>query len=453
MPRSRWLFPLAFTLLVACEDAPDATGPGDPTDPVGIDEDLSWVQANLVPFRTDEPGGDASDLEALRDIIGDARVVALGEATHGTREFFRMKHRVLEFLVREMDFNLFAIEATWAESNDLNRYVHTGQGSSAALLSNLHFWTWNTQEVLDMIEWMRDHNQTSGAGRTISFLGFDMQFSQRAMGEVEAFRVELGEAGNRLGSLMAEGFVCWQIWNQARAYSAMPASHREECRAGIDAVYDDLAAHQAEYEAVTSPEAYAHARRAARVIVQHEYLASRDWVGVEPNPRERFMAENAEWLLDQGGPDAKIVLWAHNAHIWDLKPWMGWYLRSTYGDEMVNVGFSFARGSFNAVTRRQNQFFGLSEHSVGPPSPASYEFQFERLGSPRFLLDLRPLRANVPEGARWLTEPRLHRRIGAVYDPDRPGQFYTSVSLPLAYDVLIHFGGSSPSVLLPFVAN
>jgi erythromycin esterase-like protein len=117
-------------------------------------------------------------MEPLRAIVGDARVVELGEATHGTREFFQLKHRMLEFLVTQMGFTIFSIEANMPEAYRLNDYVLTGKGDPAALLSGMYFWTWNTQEVLDMISWMRAYNQ-SGKGR-VQFTGFDMQTTQVA---------------------------------------------------------------------------------------------------------------------------------------------------------------------------------------------------------------------------------------------------------------------------------
>ncbi len=124
------LVSLLLALLPAC-------GESSPTPPPG--PEIAWLRENAVEFRTAEPGGDYADLMPLEQIIGNARVVALGEATHGTREFFQMKHRILEFLVREMGFTTFGIEATWAEANRVNDYVHTGVGDPAVLLSNLYF--------------------------------------------------------------------------------------------------------------------------------------------------------------------------------------------------------------------------------------------------------------------------------------------------------------------------
>ena len=118
-------------------------------------------------------------------MIGNARIVSLGEATHGSREFFQLKHRMLEFLATEMGFTIFSIEANMPEAYRLNDYVLNGNGDPAKLIKGMYFWTWDTQEVLDMVLWMREFNK-SGKGR-VQFTGFDMQTPDVAAGIVSDF--------------------------------------------------------------------------------------------------------------------------------------------------------------------------------------------------------------------------------------------------------------------------
>lgn len=134
---------------------------------------IDWIRKNAIPLAGTEAGRGRDDLRPLRQLIGDARIVSLGEATHGTREIFQLKHRLLEFLATDMGFTIFSIEANMPEAYRLNDYVLKGTGDPAELLRGLYFWTWNTEEVLDMIRWMRAFN-ASGKGR-IQFTGFDMQ--------------------------------------------------------------------------------------------------------------------------------------------------------------------------------------------------------------------------------------------------------------------------------------
>ncbi len=146
---------------------------------------VEWIRARAVRLRTAEAGHGFADLEPLKTVIGNARIVALGEATHGTREFFQLKHRMLEFLATQMGFTIFSIEANLPEAYRLNDFVLTGKGDAAALLRGLYFWTWDTEEVLDMILWMRRFNQ-SGRGR-VEFTGFDIQTPTVAIENVRDF--------------------------------------------------------------------------------------------------------------------------------------------------------------------------------------------------------------------------------------------------------------------------
>ncbi len=144
-----------------------------------------WVRSTAIQLQTVEAGHGFADLQPLKRVVGNARIVSLGEATHGTREFFQLKHRLLEFLATEMGFTIFSIEANLPEAYRLNDYVLRGVGDPRQLLRGMYFWTWDTEEVLDMILWMRAFN-ASGRGR-VQFTGFDMQTPTVAMEIVRTF--------------------------------------------------------------------------------------------------------------------------------------------------------------------------------------------------------------------------------------------------------------------------
>jgi erythromycin esterase-like protein len=146
---------------------------------------VEWVAAHAVRLQTPAAGHGFADMHPLKKMIGNARIVSLGEATHGTREFFQLKHRMLEFLATEMGFTIFSIEANMPEAYQLNDFVLNGKGDPAKLIKGMYFWTWDTQEVLDMVLWMREFNK-SGKGR-VQFTGFDMQFADVAAGIVSEF--------------------------------------------------------------------------------------------------------------------------------------------------------------------------------------------------------------------------------------------------------------------------
>lgn len=156
----------------------------------------AWLKKNAVPIKTVEAGNGFEDLAPLKKLIGDARIVSLGESTHGSREIFQMKHRLVEFLATKMGFTIFAIEASMPEAYRLNDYVLRGKGDPKPLIGGMHFWTWNTEEVLAMVEWMRVFN-TSGKGR-IEFTGFDMQTPDLAMRNVLQFLAKHDAAALKL---------------------------------------------------------------------------------------------------------------------------------------------------------------------------------------------------------------------------------------------------------------
>lgn len=165
---------VSFALLFLCVS-------GRAQEPAAID----WARRQAIPLDTVQARNHFDDMQLLKKVVGEAHIVSLGEATHGTREFFQMKHRMLEFLATEMDFSIFSIEANMPEAYRLNDYVLNGVGDSKSLLKGLNFWTWNTEEVLDMIEWMREFN-ASGRGR-LQFTGFDMQTPDVAIQNVQKF--------------------------------------------------------------------------------------------------------------------------------------------------------------------------------------------------------------------------------------------------------------------------
>ena len=152
--KDTWTLTPAGWRMSRSEVVSDKMTPGVPlpTDPKLDAAVVSQVKADAVPLTTVEAGHDNADLAAFGKAVGDAPVVALGEASHGTREFFQMKHRLLEYLVTQKGFTVFALEANWPETAAVDRYIKTGQGDPKAALAGLYFWTWNTEEVLDMIE-------------------------------------------------------------------------------------------------------------------------------------------------------------------------------------------------------------------------------------------------------------------------------------------------------------
>lgn len=378
-------------------------------------EVLAWLKQEALPFETVQPGSGFADLRPLKAIIGPARIVALGEATHGSHEFFAVKHRLLEFLVEEMGFTTFAMEADWTGALRINEYVHTGQGDPRRLLSNF-YGVWNTQEILDLIQWIRAYNQDPTHLRKVSFYGFDMQ-SAASRGEVTSYL-------RRVDSTTAE-----------------------RVDGDLQELYTAMQQRQADYEAASSPAEFAYALQALRVLQQYEEFSPAPYA-VEL--RDQFMAENVAWLLEHADPGGKIVLWAHNGHVntdSDYYLSMGVHLREKYQDDFVVFGFAFYCGLCNAVTQTSRGRGPFTVHHVPPALPQSYEAGFHSVGLPRFFLNLHGAAAGTPAAA-WLQGPHYIQEIGAVYDDCYPEQYFVQKRLPRAYDLLVYFDTVSATTLL-----
>jgi erythromycin esterase len=408
----------------------------------------TWLRSAAIPFATDDPTASLDDLEPIRAIVGDARMVSLGEGTHGTREFFRMKHRIFEFLVERMGFTAFAIEATAPESDDVDLYVRTGVGNPSALLARLYFWTWNTDEVLDLINWMREYNRRAGTTK-VRFLGFDMQYPGAAMDSVTSFisRVDaplLPRVTALYGCLGAYRNLGTRSPNRA-GYTALPLSVRESCRDSVNAAHALFAARRSAWEANSSTASYVAAEHHARLVAQWEESARTN----DSGSRDRSMAENASWILDQLGPGGRVMLWAHNGHVVNLPSVMGGALRAKHGRSYLNAGFLFGTGGFNAIEfTSSGTSLGLRSLSIGSIEPNTFESVFAATGMPRLILDTR--RVREADGAP-LVGPLRMRSIGSGYYPTIPPiTWYTPVILPDDYDMLIWFSSASASRLRPF---
>lgn len=356
-----------------------------------------WITAHAIPLKTVEAGHGFDDMQPLRNLVGSARIVSLGEATHGTREFFQFKHRMLEFLVAQMGFNLFAIEASEPDAIAVDDYVTTGKGDPAVALRNLGFWTWNTEEVLDMIKWMRKWNEDPSHAKKIRFYGFDMQ--------------------NPAAS--ARVLKPWLTEHMPDAVPLLDSSNAAELIRRIDA----YATHDASWEL---------ARHMAELLRQAEQLSAKP---VDYSVRDRSMAENIQWILAHEVPGSRMAVWAHNGHISaETLPFspggtMGVHLRKAFGNQLVVIGFAFDHGNFQAMHLKR----GLIEHHAGPLSDASFDHTLATSGPSIFVLDLRPARGPTRE---WLDSALPMRSIGAVYDEAKP-MSYVARDHPLrSYDAV-----------------
>ena len=410
-----------------------------------------WLRGAARPFDSAEPGSGTADLAELRRIIGSARVAAFGEATHGSREFFQMKHRAFAYLVETLGYTHFLIEATMPEARAIDRYVATGEGDPAKLLANLYFWTWNTQEVLDLIQWMRAYNVRAGTPR-LRFFGVDMQYPHQALDSIPAM---LARADARVAAQGAEAAACFDgVRDSARQlsmtqYAALPQQARDRCALLLAQLSDSVAVHVGRWGASLSADEAAWLAQYITLARQWEEMARTSYASDGARRRDRAMAENVLWIAGRE-PQARLFVWAHNAHVSRRATAMGQYLGDALGDAYRSVAFTFGNGRFNAITVLPNGAFGsLQAHQVsGAGSGRPIEAYFFATAAPRLILDAHKVTSGESGTFVLDRRPVYMRSIGALYSPENPNLYFENALLPLDYDAIIWFDFVSESRLL-----
>lgn len=412
-----------------------------------------WMAANAVQLTTVYPEGDLGDLEPFRAMIGDARVVGLGEATHGTREFFLFKHRLLEFLVSEMGFDTLAIEDSFAEAQAVNEYVLHGTGDPASALRAMGYWVWNTQEVLDMIHWMRAWNADPGHARKIRFVGIDMYKWANSTAAVRAYLAQVdpdyaAEVGPLLDRFASDA-------SRSRYNGKRPSEKRADA-AGLADLLIHFDANRAAWSGGTGEEAWATARQHARVVGQCQRYWSTPNEKVMENVRDESMAENVLWLRDLIGPAGRMVVWAHNGHItgqdrsWGMTA-MGVHLKGALGDDYVSVGLHFDRGTFISKTWVDGALTPPTPFTVGTSADGTINQALNTVGLPLFVLDLRPVAPYPLTDLKWLWRFEGERWYDAVFFPaaEAAGAYAHWTMPKSSYDLVVFIRETTASTPLP----
>ncbi len=386
-------------------------------------EITNWVNKNCIPIKDVTAENGFEDLKPLDNLIGDATIVALGECTHGSSEIFSMKHRMLEYLVKEKGFTMFSIEANMPEAYALNRYIINGEGDPKKLLAGMYFWTWNTQEVLDMIEWMKKYNDTSKM--KIMFTGFDMQIPIVAVKIVRDFATIHQPS---LLSAINDYDTLYLGTDRRKDKKKSTGNQLQEYAQLIIDGFNTL-------QTTTGDTTFLWALQNSRILLQ--YAKSKNGKA----DRDESMAENVKWILDQN-PKAKMVIWAHNQHLRKEKNKfgvirMGDYLNKSFGDKYIAIATTTEQGTYTAVKKENGKFTGIDSANVlTEPDKNDIEYYFKQSKYENFILDLR--KSNSP----FQNEKIMIRDIGAIANDKF--QFVDSY-LGKEYDMIIFLKKTSSS--------
>lgn len=385
-------------------------------------------------------------IEELIDRIGDARVVLLGESTHGTSEFYRMRARITEELVLRSGFNIVAVEADWPDASRIDRYVRHASRASAEwrAFSRFPTWMWRNQETLELVEWLREANRDRPEQDRVSFNGLDLYSLSTS---AEAVLKYLDRVDPNAAKAARQRYGCLSPWESdpgAYGLAALTGQYRR-CEKEVVATLREMLAKRLEYAQADGDDYFDAVQNASLVVDAEEYYRAMYYSTNESwNLRDKHMFSTLERLLEHRGPSSKAIVWAHNSHIGDATATemgamgelnIGELARKKFGDQLYAIGFGTDHGTVAAASAWDAP---RETKDVRPALLDSYEGIAHRTGIGAFML---PLRGGRDESlVPALTPMRLERAIGVIYRPETERRsHYFNASLPRQFDEWIFF--------------
>ena len=399
--------------------------------------------------------GAADDYDPLLDLVGDARFVLLGEASHGTHEFYRARAEITRRLIEEKGFTAIAVEADWPDAYRVNRFVRAMSEdvtANEALGDFLRFptWMWRNADVLDFVGWLREHNdRVTGYERKVGFYGLDLYSLNHSIQTVLEYLDKVDPEAARRARYR---YSCFEDFGEdAQAYGyAAGFGLTQSCEREVLEQLVELQRKASEYARMdgrVAEDELFFAEQNARLIKNAEQYYRTMFGGRVSswNLRDRHMFQTLEALhahLSRVGQPAKIVVWEHNSHLGDARATemrtrgelnVGQLVRERYGRDAVLVGFTTYAGT---VTAANDWDAPADRKQVRPALPGSYEALFHETGVTQFLLSLRASET----ASKYLSEPQLERAIGVIYRPESERiSHYFYARLSEQFDAVIHF--------------
>jgi protein-L-isoaspartate(D-aspartate) O-methyltransferase len=393
----------------------------------------------------------------LFDRFTAARVVLLGEASHGTSEFYQARAAITRRLIAQHSFSIVAVEADWPDAAAVDRYVRHKAPRAEAERAFHRFptWMWRNTDVDAFVRWLRAHNGPLSASKRTGFYGLDLY---NLAGSIRGVLDYLDKVDPEAAEIARERYGCLMPWqNEPQTYGRMAVSSGyAKCEAPVVQMLSDLLRKQLDYAAGDS-EGFLDAVGNARLVRDAEAYYRAMYFGAAEswNLRDRHMFETLAHLLEFKGADAKAVVWAHNSHIGDAaftemgaareEINVGQLCRETFGSAATLIGFGTHAGTVAAATDWDGP---MEVKRVLPSRPDSYERIAHDAGPARFLLDLREGRHD--DVRRALLDPHLERFIGVIYRPETERQsHYSAAQLSRQFDAYVWFDETRAVTPLP----
>jgi erythromycin esterase-like protein len=417
------------------------------------DQDFDFEASELIRHSLHPLVEGSQDYIPLMEMIGDARIVLIGEASHGTHEFYRERARLTQQLILEKGFNAVAVEADWPDSYEVNRYVRgidENHNAKDALNGFQRFptWMWRNQDVLEFIAWLKGYNDEQEIERQkVGFYGLDLY---SMFTSIQAVIQYLEKLDPEAAAKARNRYACFDRFERdLQDYGLMSAyGLSKNCEDEVVKQLIDLRQHAWDYlhgDGQVAQEAFFNAEMNARLARNAEQYYRSMFRGRMDswNLRDTHMFETLTSLMNHLSPqgDAKIVVWAHNSHIGNASATelgrvgefnIGQLAKERFKDFATLIGFSTYTGT---VTAASDWDAPTERKQVRKAIPHSYEDLFHQVGIPNFLL----LPNSNPQLYRALQEPRLQRAIGVIYQPrtERQSHYFEAV-LPRQFDAVIH---------------
>jgi erythromycin esterase-like protein len=391
------------------------------------------------------PDFDDSAFGRLFDRFGDARVVLLGEASHGTSEFYRARAAITRWLVEKRGFNIVALEADWPDARALDaRARHRSRPTSGAAFTRFPGWMWRNREFDTFLGWLSEHNRGRHPNNQAGVYGLDLYNLAGSMRTVVDY---LDRVDPEAAKVARERYGCLNPWAlEPTTYGRMAVSGRYAgCEVAVTSMLSEMLGRQMRE---TSPnDALLDATQSARLVRNAEaYYRAMYYGGGEAwNLRDTHMFETLQAVLEAKGADGKAVVWAHNSHIGDARATemglvrdelnLGQLCRQAYGEQARLIGFGTHTGT---VACASDWDAPMEVKTVRPSLAESQERQQHNAGIDRFLLDLRPgVNSSL---RRALADPRLERFIGVIYRPETERwSHYAECRLSEQFDAWVWF--------------
>lgn len=393
----------------------------------------------------------SADLDRFLERVGDARIVVLGESTHGSREFYQMRARISQALIEQKGFDIIALEADWPDVTRIDHYIHPDPRPPLYRrqpFSSFPRWMWRNRPFIEFTGWLKATNEQRDVDDRISINGLDLY---NLAGSMRLVLNYLGTIDRKSAEYAWQQYRCLlPIADDPGRYGGYANTGRYPvCKQPVEVVYE-MFLHKAEAWSLTDPERYFHALQNALLVVKGEYFfrlnfsddpgSARDaW-----NYREQNMMESLQRLMEHHGGDSKVIIWAHNTHVGDSRATdmaeddrhsLGERIRTAFPEQSYLVGFGTHTGT---VTAAPGWNMSAQVMQVPDSHAESFEHLLHMAEADNFLLPLREIEHRALR--ERLTEEHGQRAIGVSYDPDNElEKHYQGARLAEQFDELIWF--------------